>query len=766
MIISLRIKILAIVLAFLSLVCAAFIIYSITTTRDLKDLRLQGIRKTVEYEAEKINKVISEIEQAAVFYIFASKVYNETQRDQLSEMLAVEYLKRIPSAIGGGFWYEPYMYRNNKLRAGFYAYFDSEQGVVRLDDSFFIDEYDYHSMPWYREITESAKKSYSVIWTKPYTDDSGSYTLMTTAGASLFNENDELTAISTVDWEISEIISQLNDIKPTVNSFILLCVPENDYVISSTYKGVNAGDSVLNLPWKIDSSHFNLNGIDYLGFNKSLDNNWFLSILIPENEIFEEVERRNGRYSFIILFSTIFMLYAAFLLISAFINKPIKKFTSDVANIALGNLDEKIIIYSNDELGQLAKTFNNMTSELKNSIDENVREREEKKRISTELSVAHDIQISMLPRTFPAFPDRNEFDLYASMIPARNVGGDFYDFFMIDNDNLAVVIADVSGKGVPAALFMVITKILIKNSSFKREPKEVFEYVNQKLCDNNELGMFVTAFMGYYNIPTGKFTFVNAGHNPPVIRKKDGIKSGTYEFIKTNPCIVLGFINEAEYFQEEITLDKGDVLFLYTDGITEALNVNNELYGEERLIQSLNDCSSTFSKNIINRIFEEVNKFEEGAEQADDITMLVLAVNDNKEKELIVDAVLENIDIIFEFLNADLSKYDYSQQFINEINIAAEEIFINIASYAYNDDETYKKVSIFTVITNKKVIIRFEDTGKSYNPLEQEEPDLDKDLLEREIGGLGIHMVKNLMDSIEYEQKDGRNILTIERKHP
>jgi len=280
------------------------------------------------------------------------------------------------------------------------------------------------------------------------------------------------------------------------------------------------GASIKSIPWDIYADSFVLNGVKYLCFSDYMDNGWLLSIQIPEGEIFASVTKRNNLFSVLIAVSSILMLCTAYFVISKYVNAPIKRFTNDVAQLALGNLDTRIEVTSKDELGQFAEVFNKMTEDLKQSIEENARERAENERISTELNVAKEIQASMLPCIFPPFPNRDEFDLFASMVPAREVGGDFYDFFFVDKDNLAVIIADVSGKGVPAALFMVITRTLIKNCSFCKSPKNVLESVNKKLCENNEAGMFVTAFLGFYNIPSGKFTFVNAGHNPPLVRKR------------------------------------------------------------------------------------------------------------------------------------------------------------------------------------------------------------------------------------------------------
>jgi len=768
---SIRTKILVIVFVFIALMGAAFVFYSILTTKNYKQLRLEGIEKTVEFETEKVNTSIAAMERSAVYLALEGLLFYNNHVLNIDDNSVREYLINFPAAIGGGFWFEPYAFREDTQRVGIYYFFDKEKNEVRFDDTFLMEEYDYHGQSWYREIFDEVDKPYQVIWTKPYVDDTGSFSLMTTAGAGIFNRNGNLIGISTIDWEIEKVIEELTAIKPTLNSFVLLCVPEKDYIISSTRTNSVAGASLKSLPWDIISDSFELDGLAYLRFSNYMDNGWLLSIQIPENEIFAQITKRNSRFSVITAITSILMLCIAYIIISRFINEPIKQLTDDVAQLALGNLDARVKVRSKDELGKLAEAFNKMTGDLKHAIEENVREHAEKERISTELNVAKEIQTSMLPCIFPPFPERDEFELFASMVPAREVGGDFYDFFFVDKDNLALIIADVSGKGVPAALFMVITRTLIKNCSLCRSPKNVLESVNKKLCENNEAGMFVTAFLGFYNIPTGRLIFVNAGHNPPLVKKR----GKPFEFIKTKPCIVLAWLMDAKYTEEEIYLEKGDLLYLYTDGVTEAMNREMTLFSEQRLNDALNKNIDASPKELLAAIKNEIDAFAEGADQADDITMLAIRINDREQKTiselesidaddsvkaLYIDAKHENLAKLMEFLNGELEESRYPPETLNEIGIAVEEIFVNIADYAYAPDTG--KVSI-SISKNDKLLIRFEDSGRPYNPLEHADPDLDKNLCEREIGGLGIFLVKKIMDSVEYSRVDGKNILEISK---
>jgi sigma-B regulation protein RsbU (phosphoserine phosphatase) len=310
------------------------------------------------------------------------------------------------------------------------------------------------------------------------------------------------------------------------------------------------------------------------------------------------------------------------------IGRPIKELSSACTKIGSGELDVPLSIDTGDEIEDLAHTLTKMTTQLKEYIANLTKITAEKERIEVELNIATQIQASMLPCVFPAFPDRDEFDIYAMMQPAKEVGGDFYDFFQVDENTLAVVMADVSGKGIPGALFMVISKTLIKNNALDgKSPKEVFETVNNMLCENNGAGMFVTAFLGYIDIPSGKFTFVNAGHNPPLLRNGE-----RFDWMKTKRGFVLAGKENMHYKEVEMVLQPGDELFLYTDGVTEATNNENELFSETRLCETVNEYHDLPLKEIAMSLMHEIDTFVEGAEQADDITMLVLRYHGSEEE--------------------------------------------------------------------------------------------------------------------------------------
>lgn len=412
-----------------------------------------------------------------------------------------------------------------------------------------------------------------------------------------------------------------------------------------------------------------------------------------------------------------------------------------------------------DELGHLYRSIRQMEKDIYAYIDDLTAVTAEKERIGAELDVAKHIQGSMLPRIFPPFPERPELDIYAAMTPAREVGGDFYDFFLIDGDHLAMVMADVSGKGVPAALFMVIAKTLLKNSAQAGlSPKAVLEKANGQLCENNEAGMFVTVWLGILEISTGRLTCANAGHEYPAIKRAEG----DYELIKDKHGFVLAGMEGARYKEYELRLDPGDRLFLYTDGVTEATNADNGLFGAGRLVSALNRSKGSSCEELLHRIKEELDAFAGGAPQFDDITMLALerkAPGKDGMKKRRLRPSLEAMSEAIAFAELELKAAGASGKAIAQINVAVDEIFSNIARYSGATEAT-----IGILVKGGAAVLRFADNGRPYDPTDRPDPDTSLPAEEREIGGLGIFMVKKTMDGMAYEYKDGLNILTLTKR--
>lgn len=295
-------------------------------------------------------------------------------------------------------------------------------------------------------------------------------------------------------------------------------------------------------------------------------------------------------------------------------------------------MSERLLtIKTGDELQSLAGSVLKMEQSILDYVKSITAVTAEKERISTELNVATDIQANMLPRIFPAFPERKEFDIYAAMTPAKEVGGDFYDYFLVDENHLVMVVGDVSGKGVPAALYMVIAKTLLKNrADSSRSPGEILEAVNEQLCENNESEMFVTVWLGIMEISTGRVVAANAGHEFPAIWNEDG----EYTLLRDRHGFVLGGMEGSKYQEYEFEIKEGEGLFIYTDGVPEATNANEELFGTDRMLDALNADVHAKPQQIVRRVKDAIDEFVQLAPQFDDITMLVVTRNHISSSEL------------------------------------------------------------------------------------------------------------------------------------
>ena len=424
-----------------------------------------------------------------------------------------------------------------------------------------------------------------------------------------------------------------------------------------------------------------------------------------------------------------------------------------VEHLEDGNSPE-LVVKHEDELRELADSFATMYCQVGAYIAKLEMVTAEKERIGAELDVAAKIQSSMLPCIFPAFPDRNEFDIYATMDPAKEVGGDFYDFFMVDADHLAFVVADVSGKGVPAALFMVIGKTLIKDhTELHDDLGEVFTEVNNILCASNSEEMFITAFEGVLNLKTGELRYVNAGHEIPFLCRKGGV----FEPYKVRAGFVLAGMQGIRYRAGSIQLEPGDKVFQYSDGIPEAINSEKAPYGMKRLESVLAKNSEKAPSELLPLVKADVDAFVGDADQFDDITMLCIEFKGNGRKaEISLTPDAESVKTVAEFLDTTLEAWEIPMKVVSKLQIVADEIYSNIVRYSQAKNAKVTAVQNGTVLS-----LRFEDDGKPYDPTTAAEPDITASAEEREIGGLGIFVVRNMMDSMDYKYKDGHNVLTL-----
>lgn len=405
---------------------------------------------------------------------------------------------------------------------------------------------------------------------------------------------------------------------------------------------------------------------------------------------------------------------------------------------------------SSDEIGIMTTAFHNMRDNLLEHIEMVKAAAADMQKNESELTIARNIQKSVLPVDFPAHP---VFEVCASMESSLKVGGDFYDFFFINKDKFAVVVADVSGKGIPAALYMMTAKTLIKNTvKSGKNIADAFASVNNDLCNGNQTNMFVTAFLAVLNLKTGVLEYVNAGHNPPFYYDNNG-----YHLMPVTRNIVLGGMENMLYKAESLQMKAGERLFLYTDGVTEAENKNHQFYGENRLEKVLSQDLQSPHHTLVS-IRNDIADFALGAKQSDDITMLELLYIGDEDYLLATKAEIASIDTVLKKVSADMKSKKIPANVQSKVMVACEEIISNIVQYAYLDGGMLR---LRSSVENGSYILRFIDNGRAYNLLEHDNPEVDGSAESRNIGGLGIFLVRQMMDDVSYERTNNRNIVTV-----
>ena len=762
-------KILAITIFMLTFLMLAFSFHVYFSRMNTKQLMVQNYKFSITaspFVQGIKNRIISSIDNLKSLALVGSLYYKTDRSPDLTNKAIERIFENYPSTLGGGIWFKPYIVDKSKKYVCFYAFRDKNNKII-IDKNFESEKYDYPNQGWYKQIISEVTPERNIVWSKPYYENQGSYTTMVTAGTGIYVDG-ELVGIATVDWELDSVIKEVYKMKPLEmtfsmyksgnvikNSFTLFGNAKDDYVIATSNPYIDneavIGHSLKEIPWYTSAddlyatTYITYHKKKYIPFVNKLKNGMVLIICLPKSEMFNKV---NNFYSLLILSMLgIALLIPALLYYSLnhYIINPIDKLTQIAHKIGKGE-DIQIKIEEPEEFAQLASTFDNMTKDIKSIT-------QERAKINSELSIAKSIQSSSLPNVFPPFPNRNEFEIYASMEAAKEVGGDFYDFFFIDKTKFMFLIADVSGKGVPAALFMMTVKTLINNvSQINVSPKQLIKLINNKICQTNKQGFFVTVLLGITDISTGETSIINCGHNLPLIKRQNG----KYEYLQLESNIALGVFEDSEFEIYETVLGQGDIIYTYTDGVTEAINKDNEVYGEARLC----DCLNNIDENKPPKIAQK-GKYTDSNSQSDDITMLIFKYNGASRNIKTFEQIAsqENYKQFYDWLHTACKEWDVKEELSNKLDMCAEEIFANISFYAYPE----KEGKIETVIekTDNSIIFEFRDEGLEYNPLEKPDPNIDLPPEERPLGGLGIFMVKKMADSVLYKRENGQNILTL-----
>lgn len=447
------------------------------------------------------------------------------------------------------------------------------------------------------------------------------------------------------------------------------------------------------------------------------------------------------------------------------ITKPLDQLTQSTSEISRGNLHvEMPELKREDEMWQLRESFVHMQQSLREHIDQLTQTTAANERIKSELSIANNIQQSMMPKTHQPLPDRSDIDIYASLVPAKEVGGDLFDYYLYHN-KLCFIVGDVSGKGIPAALYMAMTMRVFRIACRHHinSAHEIAEAMGRTLAENNESNMFITAFIGVLDLETNKLGYCNAGHNQPLMVYPDGHCS----LLQSESNIPLGILEHFDYEGDSMDFLVGTKMLVYTDGLTEAENPQKKQFGEEQLIHTVEDLTFLSSREIVTTLDSKVRHFANGAEQSDDLTILCISKQAPK-RTLFITNEMSEVTKLKQFMEGAAREFGIPDDIQLSLNLAVEEAVVNVINYAYPKGT---EGDIEINITNSpipdlsesstEVIFTIIDQGVPFDPTTHDEADTTSELEERQIGGLGIHLIRNIMDRVEYQRDGNSNKLTM-----
>ena len=689
-----------------------------------------------------------------------------------------------PDIVGSAIAFEPYYYPEKGKQFSPYAY---RIGNTVDSKQLGSPDYEYHYMDWY-QIPKLLGKPY---WSEPYYDTDGGNTMMTTYSLPLRNNDGELYAIFTADVALEWLSSMMEETDSINNSegalgqghaysFIIgrggtyIAHPDRERVLNETYfsHAMETADTLDDYAgYQMIAGcqgNAHLDGSDTLSiyYSPIERTGWSMAIVVPDAEIVAGA-RRAG---YIILGLMLLGLLAVILVCRyaiGRITKPLTRFAASADEISLGHFDTPLPdVKTHDEMRHLHDSFLTMQHSLNQQIQETARVTEQKGRIESELHIARSIQMAMLPKTFPPYPDRDEISIYGQLTPAKEVGGDLYDFY-IREDKLFFCIGDVSGKGVPASLVMAVTRALFRTiSSHESQPDRIVSLLNDTIAEDNETNMFVTMFVGVIDLPTGYMQYCNAGHDAPLLISKGGRRIGLLPVDSNLPA---GVMYGWKFSLQDTSIDNGTTIFLYTDGLTEAEDINHGQFGEDRIFDSARTCclsGQMTPRRLLEQMTDDIHAFVGEAEQSDDLTMMAIQYDLKRDihhhHSLTLPNDVEAVPQLHEFIEEVAEAAQLDASLTMSLNLAIEEAVVNVMNYAYPPG-TQGTINLFATTDDHCLTMIISDTGTPFDPTAKEEVDTTLSAEDRPIGGLGIHLIRQIMDSVEYEYVDGKNVLTLKK---
>ena len=711
---SLRLGLLLVIVAALTLEATSIIQYFFSQKSIRKEATSRA-ESQLEVTRLKIMDVVDQTEAAVRNSVWIAQWCLDVT-DSL-QVVARRILEDNPVVVGSTVALVPGYDKQHPLLAP-YACHEGDHIVIK---SLATDEYDYPSQEWFTKPIELGEG----YWSEPYVDEGGGEILMTTYSLPIQDTSGRTAAVLTADISLDWLTELVGNAQVYPNSFGVVLSRAGQIMVSpvetltmrssvhdfgkqmedsKTYDSLSrsmlSGQSG-NIPLRRDgiTSHVFFAPVERTG--------WSMSIVIPDKEIYGGIRR----VSLIVKILQLIGLAMLILILRAVAKSQMKyKEVSD-----------------------------------------------KKERMESELQIGHNIQMAMIPNVFPPFPERKDIDMSACLVPAKEVSGDLYDFYIRD-EKLYFCIGDVSGKGVPASLVMAVTRSLFRAvSAHEESPQRIVSAMNDSMSEMNESNMFVTFFCGILDLTNGHLRFCNAGHNPPLIF------TNKISTLQVHPNLPLGIIQGMAYQEQETDLVYDDALFLFTDGLTEAENLEHEQFGEDRMKALLHTRRD--AQGHLDAVRAAVAEFVGEAPQSDDLTMLFIhylnpTQSNAAKRHLSLRNDIHQIPLLAEFVDAISQEKDLDPSLTNDLNLALEEAVSNVMLYAYPEGSD-GLVNVEAILDKNRLTFVLSDNGKAFDPTEAPEADIKASADDRPIGGLGIHLVRTIMDAVNYQRSDGKNLLTM-----
>ena len=786
-----------VMLTVLVVFCVITLILTNATRKALLESSEENAMNRMEIANQQINSVLVGVE-VAVENMVPDIEDNLRKPDEMYGIVR-QMLELNPSIMGSTIAFEPYYYPQKGEHFSPYAYRTVHDSI--LTKQLGSEEYEYHYMDWY-QIPKLLKKN---CWSEPYYDYGGGEMMMTTYSHPIYDKEGKLFAILTADvslnWltdlvkksdillntklsdtEMDTTVVELNDefLESHAYSFIIgrgasyITHPKSERILTDTYFtfSMETKDSLdAQIGYDMVDGLSGIkeivrDGIKYVICYSPIERTgWSMATVIPASIIY----RGSQMFSIMIILVMLAGLVVLFLVCNTGvrrITKPLARFAASADEIARGNFNASLPeIKTKDEMAHLHESFSVMQISLREQMEELRQTTASKTAIESELKVASDIQMSMLPKIFPAYPERDDIDIYGQLTPAKAVGGDLFDFFIRD-EKMFFCIGDVSGKGVPAALVMAVTRAQFRMvSAHESQPERVVNRLNETMTEGNDSNMFVTLFVGVLDLPTGRLRYCNAGHDAPLLI------GSSIGFLPCEPNLPIGVLDGWKFKSQETLIDPNTTIFLYTDGLTEAENSRHDQFTEERILEVARAAHSENHHKplkLVEDMTEAVRGFVNGAEQSDDLTMLAIQYTKRQldvryQRSLTLANDIEQVPQLAEFVDHVCEAMGFDDTTTMQMNLALEEAVVNVMNYAYPEG-SYGTVNIEVQANDVRVKFVISDNGKRFDPTSVAAVDTTLSAEERSIGGLGIFLVRQLMDSVNYERIGGFNVLTLRKK--